>query len=139
MENSDSDETKELAKKATKEAEIYADIEGFDHGWESEVGEKGLRLSGGQKQRLALARTLLRNPPIYLLDDTLSAVDYSTEKNIITSLRNKNATMLISTHRSSAIKHCETVIALDDGKVVAKGTFAELSKSHPHFFETEDK
>lgn len=139
MENSDSDETKELAKKATKEAEIYEDIEGFDHGWESEVGEKGLRLSGGQKQRLALARTLLRNPPVYLLDDTLSAVDYSTEKNIITSLRNKNATMLISTHRSSAIKHCETVIALDDGKVVAKGTFAELSKSHSHFFETEDK
>jgi ATP-binding cassette subfamily B protein len=129
--------TKEEIEKAAKDAEIANDIKGFENGWDSEIGEKGLRLSGGQKQRLALARTLIRNPGVYLLDDVLSAVDHSTEKAIIESLKSKKSTMIISSHRSSAVKHCDKVIALDKGKLVGEGTFTEISKQFPDFFESE--
>ncbi|MDB2447106.1 ABC transporter ATP-binding protein/permease, partial [bacterium] len=126
---------KEKLRQSAKEAEVLSDIESFDQGWESEIGEKGLRLSGGQKQRIALARTLIREPNIYLLDDVLSAVDHSTEKNIINSLKSKKATMLISSHRSSAVKHCDKVIALDKGKIIDVGPFNEISAKYPDFFE----
>lgn len=121
--------------KAAKDSEVLDDILSFDKQWDSEVGEKGLRLSGGQKQRLALARTLLRKPPVYLLDDVLSAVDHSTEKNIIQSFKDQEASMLIASHRSSAVKHCNKVIALEDGILVDIGSFEDISKKHPNYFE----
>ena len=122
---------------AASEAQILDEVSKFDKGWDSEIGEKGLRLSGGQKQRLALARTFIRDPSIYLLDDVLSAVDHTTEKNIINSLRSKNATMLISSHRSSAVKHCDRVIALESGNLVGIGSYTAISTKFPSFFETD--
>ena len=118
---------------AASEAQILDEVSKFDKGWDSEIGEKGLRLSGGQKQRLALARTFIRDPSIYLLDDVLSAVDHTTEKNIINSLRSKNATMLISSHRSSAVKHCDRVIALESGNLVGIGSYVDISTKFPSF------
>lgn len=127
--------TDEAVVEVTRKAEILKDIETFDEGWQSEVGEKGLRLSGGQKQRLALARTLIRKPELYLLDDVLSAVDHTTEKNIIDHLRNEKATMIIVSHRSSAVMHCDKIIALKEGKIVATGTYQDILRDHPSFFE----
>lgn len=116
---------------AARRAQIADEIESFDQGWETEIGEKGVRLSGGQKQRLALARLLLREPDLMLLDDVLSAVDHTTEKKLIQEIRNVGSSMLIASHRGSALQVCDEILVLEDGKITDRGSFEELSRRYP--------
>ncbi|WP_027109161.1 ABC transporter ATP-binding protein [Lacticigenium naphthae] len=113
---------------AIKMANLEDDIKRMPEGLDTLVGEKGVALSGGQKQRISLARALLLNPDILLLDDTLSAVDAKTEKNIINTIQTvrREKTTFIITHRLSAIHHADWIIVLEDGKIIDEGTHASL-------------
>ena len=93
------------------------------------VGERGVTLSGGQRQRLALARALLKNPPILILDDSLSAVDTDTESQILNSLKRRSSeqTTIIVAHRLSSVMHADKILMLDKGQVIQEGTHEELS------------
>ncbi len=109
-------------------ADFAKDISALPYGLDTIVGEYGVTLSGGQKQRLAIARAFLKNSDILILDDSLSAVDGSTESNIINSLRKyrKNKTNIIVAHRLSAVMAADHIIVLDDGVIVEEGTHEEL-------------
>lgn len=104
------------------------DIEQFPQGFETAVGERGITLSGGQKQRTALARALLTNPRILILDDALSAVDMHTEKEILLQLRGmmRQRTAIVVAHRISTVRDADLILVLDDGRVVERGTHHEL-------------
>ena len=119
--------TQEELEAAAKKAQILNDIEKFEMGWETEVGEKGVRLSGGQKQRLALARILIRKPQIIILDDVLSAVDHTTEQLLIETIQKIECSVIIASHRASALEHCDQILILDKGKITKTGTFEQLS------------
>ncbi|MEV5027210.1 ABC transporter ATP-binding protein [Paenibacillus sp. LPE1-1-1.1] len=113
---------------AAKHAQIYDNIVELPNQFETRLGERGLTLSGGQRQRTSLARGIIKNAPIMILDDSVSAVDAVTEKDIIEALqseRNGKTTIIIA-HRISAIKHADEIIVLDDGRIVQRGTHAEL-------------
>ncbi|MCF7794635.1 MAG: ABC transporter ATP-binding protein/permease [Candidatus Cloacimonetes bacterium] len=112
----------------TKKAQVYDSILEFDKGFDTMVGERGVTLSGGQKQRLAIARALLTNPNILVLDDALSAVDTKTEKNILDDLINlrKNKTTIIISHRISSIQHADKIIVLNNAKIEEEGSHEEL-------------
>ncbi|TMW71449.1 ABC transporter ATP-binding protein [Alteribacter natronophilus] len=112
-------------------ASITKDIKTFPKGVETLVGEKGVSLSGGQKQRVSIARALLKNPEILILDDALSAVDAKTEASIITNIRNerRGKTTFISAHRMSAVSHADQIIVLDHGGISERGTHDELIKT----------
>ncbi len=109
-------------------ASLKDDIEALPKGLKTLVGESGVTLSGGQKQRVSLARALLMDPEILILDDSLSAVDGKTEANIITHLRKERQgkTTLIAAHRLSAVKHADQIIVLEDGQITERGTHEEL-------------
>ncbi|GGE39860.1 ABC transporter ATP-binding protein [Pullulanibacillus camelliae] len=114
--------------RAARLAHIHEDILNFKEGYETVVGERGVTMSGGQKQRISIARALLMNPEILILDDSLSAVDARTEEAILHSLRHnrENKTTFITAHRLSAIQHADLIIVLEDGKIVERGTHATL-------------
>lgn len=122
-------------EQAAKAAQIDREIEAFSEGWNTQIGEKGIRLSGGQKQRLALARLFLRKASVLLLDDVLSAVDNITEARLILELRKRQGTMLICSHRSSVLHLCDRVILLKDKKICDEGSFADLMQRHPELQE----
>lgn len=109
-------------------AAFRKDLEMLPDGLETLVGEKGVALSGGQKQRISIARALIKNPEILILDDSLSAVDAKTEKRIIDNIREirKDKTTIITTHRMSAVEHADHIIVLDDGRVIEEGTHEQL-------------
>ena len=109
-------------------ADFAKDIDALPYGLDTIVGEYGVTLSGGQKQRLAIARAFLKNSDILILDDSLSAVDGSTEANIIKSLKEyrKNKTNIIVAHRLSAVMAADHIIVLDDGVIIEEGTHDEL-------------
>lgn len=115
---------------AAKLASIHDDIIRFDEGYETIVGERGVTLSGGQKQRISIARALLANPEILILDDSLSAVDAKTEEAILHALREirQGKTTLITAHRLSAIKHADLILVLDQGEVMERGDHDTLMK-----------
>ena len=116
--------------RACQDAAIHESILGFSKGYDAMVGERGVTLSGGQRQRLALARTLLKDPPILVLDDSLSAVDTGTEAQILTALRARKGrqTTLIIAHRLSSVRDADRILVLDDGKPVQLGSHAELAQ-----------
>jgi ATP-binding cassette subfamily B multidrug efflux pump len=95
---------------------------------ETLVGEKGVALSGGQKQRISIARALIKDPDILILDDSLSAVDAKTESTIIENIQRERAgkTTIITTHRLSAVLHAQWIIVLDQGKVIEEGRHEDL-------------
>lgn len=112
-------------------ADFKKDIADFPEGLETVTGEKGVSLSGGQKQRLSIARAVLKNPEVLILDDAMSAVDANTEKNIITNLNKyrNNKTTIVIAHRISQVQNCDEIIVLEDGKIVEKGNHYELMKN----------
>jgi len=114
---------------ACREAAIHASIERFPDGFEAMVGERGVTLSGGQRQRLALARALLKDPPVLVLDDSLSAVDTGTERRILEALarRKGRQTTLIIAHRLSSVMHADRIMVLDQGRVVQLGDHRTLA------------
>ncbi|MEH7333640.1 ABC transporter transmembrane domain-containing protein [Neobacillus drentensis] len=109
-------------------AAFRKDLETLPEGISTLVGEKGVALSGGQKQRISIARALIKNPEILILDDSLSAVDAKTEKRIIENIRQvrNNKTTIITTHRMSAIQHADHIIVLDEGRIIEEGTHKKL-------------
>ncbi|TAK49827.1 MAG: ABC transporter ATP-binding protein/permease [Xanthobacteraceae bacterium] len=115
-------------EEAARLAQIDAFIRMSPDGYETEVGERGLKLSGGEKQRVAIARTILKGPPILLLDEATSALDSHTEKDIQDSLEqvSRNRTTLVIAHRLSTIVDADTIIVLDNGAIVERGTHHEL-------------
>lgn len=118
----------EDVNEAIRLADFEKDLANLPLGIETLVGEKGVSLSGGQKQRVSIARALIKNPEILILDDSLSAVDAKTESKIIENIQTERAgkTTIISTHRLSGIQHADEIIVLDDGFIVERGTHEEL-------------
>ncbi|CAH8846417.1 unnamed protein product [Trichobilharzia szidati] len=109
-------------------ADIHRCILDFPKGYETVVGERGLKLSGGEKQRVAIARNLLKNPPIMILDEATSALDTATERNIQASLNRiaQNRTTLIVAHRLSTITHANEILVLHEGEIIERGKHSEL-------------
>ncbi len=120
--------TAEEVDHAVRMASLSRDIEQMKDGLGTMIGENGLMLSGGQKQRVGIARALLVDPEILILDDALSAVDARTESAILHNIRNERGgrTTIIATHRLSAVSHADWIIVLDDGRIVEEGTHDQL-------------
>jgi ATP-binding cassette subfamily B protein len=116
-------------EEAARAACIHDTIVGFEEGYDTLIGERGITLSGGQRQRVAIARAILKNPAILILDDALSAVDSETEALIIDALKTRRgqATTLVIAHRLSTLAHADRVIVLDHGRLIQTGSPAELS------------
>jgi len=125
------DEEEGFAKvrEASREAQVLEEALSLPEGFDTVVGERGVQLSGGQKQRIALARALVREPVILVLDDPLSAVDAKTEAAILEAIDRQAArrTVVLVTHRVAAAKRCSSILVLDQGKVVEEGTHEELA------------
>ncbi|MFB5660838.1 ABC transporter ATP-binding protein [Alteribacillus sp. HJP-4] len=115
---------------AAKRAQAHEFIEEMEHGYDSVLGERGMGLSGGQKQRIAIARAILINPGILVLDDATSAVDMETEHRIQAAFREvmKGRTTFIIAHRISSLKHADQILVLENGKVIEEGVHEELLK-----------
>jgi ATP-binding cassette subfamily B protein len=118
----------EAIREAAREAELLDNVEDFPDRFETFVGERGITLSGGQKQRTSIARALLRDPSILILDDALSAVDTGTEQRILSHLRARmgRQTLVIVSHRISAVQDADLILVLDDGEVTERGTHDDL-------------
>ena len=123
-----------------EQADIKKDIIRFKDGIDTLVGENGLSLSGGQKQRLGIARALLSDPDILILDDSLSAVDSNTEKTIIENIKKtrEGKTNIIVAHRISAIRHADKIVVLDNGKILNFGTHDELLEKCPWYKQLDE-
>ena len=123
--------TREQIVNACKLAGIHRDISTFKEGYDTLVGERGVTLSGGQKQRISIARALLVDPEVLIMDDSLSAVDAATEEHILSQLREhrQNQTNIITAHRLSAIHHADTIIVLSAGEIVECGNHQELMQA----------
>ncbi len=120
--------TQEEIEAAARAAQIHDFITSLPGGYDTTVGERGLKLSGGEKQRVGIARTLLKNPPILLLDEATSALDTETERGIQTALdrAGEGRTVLVIAHRLSTIADADRIVVLEDGHIVETGTHAEL-------------
>jgi ATP-binding cassette, subfamily B, multidrug efflux pump len=123
-----SPEAKRRMREAARAASVLDEIDELPDGWDTLVGERGVQLSGGQKQRIALARALLSEPRVLIMDDPLSAVDAKTEARILDSIEEagKGRTVIIVTHRVAAAQRCADILVLDAGRVVEHGSHAEL-------------
>ncbi|MDP5275802.1 ABC transporter ATP-binding protein [Chengkuizengella axinellae] len=128
-------------EKALELASFKSDLNTLPEGLKTLVGEKGVALSGGQKQRVSIARAIIANPEILILDDALSAVDGKTEARIISNLQRerKGKTTLISTHRLSAIQHADCILVLDNGEIVQQGTHEQLVKEDGWYKEQYER
>jgi ATP-binding cassette subfamily B protein len=116
----------ETLERATKQAQVYDDIMRLPDTWDTLIGEKGIKLSGGQKQRLALARLLMRQSQLIILDDVLSAVDHDTEHRLIESLLQTKSALVIASHRVSILEPCDKVLVMQNGKLIAHGPFSKI-------------
>ncbi len=135
------DATEEELKQAIYAAYFEKDLAHLPMGLETLVGEKGVSLSGGQKQRVSIARALIKDPEILILDDSLSAVDAKTEAKIIENIQRErqDRTTIITTHRLSGIQHANMIIVLDEGQIVEQGTHEQLLSQQGWYKEQFDR
>lgn len=135
------DATEEEFWKAIRLADFEKDLAMLPNRLETLVGEKGIALSGGQKQRISIARALIKDPEILILDDSLSAVDAKTETTIIENIRKERSgkTTIITTHRLSAVQHADWILVLDDGAVIEEGTHEDLLQNNGWYKEQYDR
>ena len=133
--------TMKEVEKVCKIAGIHNEIIKFSNGYETILGERGINLSGGQKQRICIARALIKEPKILILDDCLSALDNETEEKIILSLKNvlKNTTTIISSHRLSSVQNLNEIIVLDKGKIIQKGNHELLINQNGYYKDVYSK
>jgi ATP-binding cassette, subfamily B, multidrug efflux pump len=126
---------------AAEVANLDSDIESFANKYETVVGERGVTLSGGQKQRSAIARAVIRDPRILILDDSLSAVDTQTEERILTRLRSmlKGRTTVLISHRVSTVQNADQIIVLRDGRIIERGTHDELLTREGYYADLHRK
>jgi len=131
------EELRKKVEQSAKDAAIYDNIMEFKDGFDTYVGERGVTLSGGQKQRVSIARAMLKDPNILVMDDCLSAVDTNTEQEILFNLQRymRGRTTIIISHRVSSVKMCDKVLVLEHGKVVEHGTHDELFTAKGHYRE----
>ena len=125
----------EKAKLYAKYASVDTNIEDFPEKYDTVLGERGVTLSGGQRQRISIARAMIKDPAILILDDSVSAVDTETEEKILSYLKQtrKNKTTILVAHRISTVKDMDLIVLLDDGKVIAKGRHEELLETSKEY------
>ena len=131
------DVAKEEVMRVAELAQAGRFIRSLPKGYETIVGEKGLGLSGGQKQRISIARALLKNAPVLVLDDASSALDVITERKLMHSIKENypDRTLLIAAHRVSSLADCDEILYLQDGEIIERGTFEELIAKNGRFAE----
>jgi len=135
------DKSKEEIMEAAKKACVHDNIVEFKEGYDTLVGERGVTLSGGQKQRISIARALIKDPKILILDDAVSSVDTDTEEKILGHLKEdrKNKTTIIIAHRISTIQNADRIIVLDEGEIIEKGNHSELLKNEKLYYSLYQK
>ena len=133
--------TEEEIKQAARIAEIEDEIENFSKKYKTIIGERGVQLSGGQRQRISIARAIFINPPIFIFDDSLSAIDANKEQKILKNLKNKteNNTNIIISHRTSSLKNAHHIIVLDDGSISEEGTHNDLIQKNGFYAQMHKK
>jgi ATP-binding cassette, subfamily B, multidrug efflux pump len=126
--NAVNEQTQERVEKVAKMAQVHENIIGFEHGYQTKVGERGITLSGGQKQRVSIARALMREPDLLIFDDCLSAVDLETEEQILHELRilMKDKTTIFIGNRISSLRTADLILVLEEGTIAEQGTHQEL-------------
>ena len=124
-----------MVKKAAELAQISMHIETLPHGYETQVGERGIKFSGGQRQRIGIARALYLNPKILILDEATSALDVITEEKVVHEIMNslESITIITIAHRLSTIKDCDEIFVLDEGKLIGKGNYNQLIENNDLF------
>jgi ATP-binding cassette, subfamily B, multidrug efflux pump len=129
------DASNQEVESAAKSAVVHDNIIGFNNGYNTILGERGITLSGGQKQRVSIARAIIKNPAILLFDDCLSAVDTETEEAILNNLYEicKNKTTIIVSHRVSSAKNADKIIILEDGKIIEQGSHNQLINQNGYY------
>lgn len=136
--------TDDKSREATIAAAVLADVDGniqeFKEGYETVLGERGVTVSGGQKQRISIARALMKDAPILILDDSVSAVDTKTERTILKNLRDTRAgrTTILIAHRISTIEQMDKILFIEEGKLIAVGTHSELYNTCPAYQKMVD-
>ena len=135
------DASSELLVQATGDAALHGAIERFEHAYDTLIGERGVTLSGGQKQRSAIARAIVRDPRILILDDSLSSVDTQTEEKILSRLRGvmQGRTTILIAHRTSTVREADQIVVLKDGELIERGTHDELLAQQGYYADLYQK
>ena len=131
------DATDEEVIDAAKSAVVHKNIIKFNKAYDTVLGERGITLSGGQKQRVSIARAIIKDPKIFLFDDSLSAVDTETEEKILSNLNkiSSQKTTIIVSHRISSAKNADKIIVLEDGRIIQQGSHRELLEVEGYYKE----